>query len=148
MDGFNEENFKEQARRDGITHYATGVAVFRYGKLLVIRRAKHDSLAGVYELPGGGVDEGETIFDGARRELEEEIGLKAIKLLAVFDGFDYTSRSGLEIRQANFKVEAEEGEIKLDPNEHDDFKWIDEKDIDNLATSDKQRQALYAAFRA
>jgi 8-oxo-dGTP diphosphatase len=61
----SEEEIREQAAKDGVTHFATGVAVVRGGKLLVVRRSAGDTLGGYYELPGGGVDDSETLVQGA-----------------------------------------------------------------------------------
>jgi len=48
-------------------------------KVLLIQR-KHDPFAGRWAFPGGFVDVGETPEEAARRELEEETGLKKIYL--------------------------------------------------------------------
>ena len=143
----NEQQTRQQGEDDGVDGFATGVAVFRDGKLLVVRRAAGDTLGGHYELPGGGVDEGETIYEGAVRELAEESGLAATKMLLSFAGFDYITGSQKFIRQCNFIVEAS-GEVILDPNEHDHFMWIDQVEIDSLVVSDKQKICLYNAFKA
>ena len=58
-------------------------AVFREGKLLLLRRPDD----GLWALPGGFVEIGETLAETAVRELWEEVGIrgKASRLLGVFD---------------------------------------------------------------
>ena len=55
---------------------AASVAVFRDGKVLIATRTKPPG-AGVWSLPGGLVEPGETLEEGALRELMEEVGVEA-----------------------------------------------------------------------
>ena len=55
---------------------SASVAVFRDGRALVARRARAP-LMGLYSLPGGGVELGETLSAAAGRELMEEVGVEA-----------------------------------------------------------------------
>ena len=142
----NEQLFREQAAKDGVTHFATGVAIFRDGKLLVVRRLPEDSFGGQYEIPGGGVDEGETFTEGAARETLEETGLRVSGVTGQFEGLDYQTDGKPKVRQLNYKVEVEQGEVRLEPSEHDDYKWISEADIDTLSTSPEMAQCLRNAF--
>ena len=55
---------------------AVSLAVFRGDLVLIARRAKAP-LRGLYSLPGGVVEIGETLQEAALRELQEEVGLQA-----------------------------------------------------------------------
>jgi mutator protein MutT len=48
----------------------------REGRLLVCQRPTHKRHGGLWEFPGGKLEEGETRLDGARRELGEELGIQ------------------------------------------------------------------------
>jgi 8-oxo-dGTP diphosphatase len=146
-DTSTEESIRQQAGADGVTHFTTGVAVIQDSKILVVRRiAEDDDLGGEWELPGGGVDEGETIGQGAARELLEETGLVVDKILSIFEGFDYTTAKKPKARQTNFKVTVKPGGIVLDASEHDEYRWITAEDIPGLNTNPVMQACLYRAF--
>lgn len=68
-----------------IASFRVGCAavVKRDGKVLLAKRAEGKAYPGHWELPGGKLEEGEQPEDCARRELEEEAGLKAKSLRLV-----------------------------------------------------------------
>ncbi len=131
MSNFSETDFRQQAFKDGITHISTGVAVLRDNKILLVRRTKNDFLGGVYELPGGGVDEGESIEDAAFREVREETGLMPAQIVATYGGFDYSTNKKPKVRQINFVVKVEPGDVVLS-EEHDNFTWVDSSSMQSL----------------
>jgi ADP-ribose pyrophosphatase YjhB (NUDIX family) len=53
---------------------AASAAVFRDGRVLIVRRAKPPRL---WSLPGGAVEAGETLAEAAAREAREETGIEA-----------------------------------------------------------------------
>jgi len=55
---------------------AASVAVIRDGRILLATRGKPPS-EGLFSLPGGMVDVGETLAEAALRELREEVGVEA-----------------------------------------------------------------------
>jgi 8-oxo-dGTP pyrophosphatase MutT (NUDIX family) len=75
---------------DGRMRGVAGGASF----LLCRRAAKMNRHAGQWALPGGKLDQGETVIDAALRELHEELGLQLSHqhVLGLLD--DYTTRSG------------------------------------------------------
>jgi 8-oxo-dGTP diphosphatase len=142
----DEHAIRDRARQEDVTHFATGIAIFRDEKLLVVRRQVNDFLGGMFELPGGGVNEDETISEGAIRETLEETGLEVSSIVGTFDGFDYETKTKPKVRQINFKVKVKPGEVTLEPTEHYEYRWIMEDDIDRLETTNLMRDCLYQAF--
>jgi len=55
---------------------AAGI-VIEHGKVLLSRRKSGSHLAGMWEFPGGKVESGEDPRHALRRELEEELGIRA-----------------------------------------------------------------------
>jgi 8-oxo-dGTP diphosphatase len=63
-------------------YIAVSAAVFRNGRVLIVRRAQPPA-AGLYTLPGGVVELGETLAEAAVREVREETGLEIEPLALV-----------------------------------------------------------------
>lgn len=97
---------------DGRMRNVSGGAAF----LLCRRAAKMNRHAGQWALPGGRLDHGETAFDAAVRELDEELGLRlgAEHFLGFLD--DYPTRSGFVMTPAVFWA-GSSAIITPDPNE-------------------------------
>jgi 8-oxo-dGTP diphosphatase len=55
-------------------YLAVSAAIFRAGRVLIVRRGT-PPLQGIYTLPGGGVELGETLEQAVIREVREETGL-------------------------------------------------------------------------
>jgi putative (di)nucleoside polyphosphate hydrolase len=67
--------------RDVARRPAVGVALFGpAGRVFIGRRLRGQ--AGTWQMPQGGIDEGETPIDAALRELREETGVRAVTFLA------------------------------------------------------------------
>ena len=72
---------------------SVGVVVLRAdGRILLVRRANPPS-QGLWSLPGGGVELGETVAEAARREVREECGVEC-EPLEVFHAVDRVYRDG------------------------------------------------------
>lgn len=66
-----EEDSPRRRQRVG----AYGLAYDERGRVLLVRAAPHLTVAGMWFLPGGGVEHGETPAESLRREVHEETGL-------------------------------------------------------------------------
>ncbi len=80
-------------------------AVFRDGKILLIKRADD----GLWAMPGGITDAGETLAQSAVRELREEAGIngRVVQLLGIFDSRYWGSQTKVHFYHAVFRVETD-----------------------------------------
>lgn len=114
-------------------------AIFSNEKLLVLRRAAHEPMGGLYELPGGTVDEGETMDGALVREVFEETALYIRQINDLVTMFDFFSRDNVAGRNYVYTVETEPGEVVIDPEEHDDYQYVS---LDELSTYPLTENAL------
>jgi 8-oxo-dGTP diphosphatase len=132
-----------QAAADGVDLYCVGALIVRGGRVLLLRRAPHDSFPGLFELPSGGVEADEGILEALTREVEEETGLRVGTVVAYAGSFDYqTPRTGHSARQFNFVVEVNGGEPRLDPAEHDRMAWAGPERLPAFEVADAVRAML------
>lgn len=98
-------------------------------QLLIVRRSLDDkSYPGAWEFPGGHLDDNETIKEGLKRELFEEIGFDMDFEPIITNYTDELKVKNNETKlciEIDFiiNVNKEEVEIKLS-DEHIDFKWV------------------------
>ncbi|MFP5383464.1 MAG: Nudix family hydrolase [Gammaproteobacteria bacterium] len=59
-----------------VVHVAVAVIRDAAGRVLVAQRLPHQHLAGLWEFPGGKLEPGESLADGMRREIREELGVE------------------------------------------------------------------------
>jgi 8-oxo-dGTP diphosphatase len=117
----------------------------RDGRVLLLRRADDDdTYPGRWELPGGGIDRGETEAQAAARELHEEVGLAvdadALREWAVFDRVEQHQRVVTVI----FAVLCAAGDCTpVLSDEHSDWRWV----ADPLTIGDLTPSARWVARR-
>src|SRR5271168_2020989 len=102
---------------------AVSAAIFRDGKILLVRRARFPA-KGVYSLPGGRVEFGETLHAALHREVKEETALKIeIADLAAWREVLPTAEGGGHYVILSFAARWSAGEPDLN-EELDDHKWL------------------------
>ena len=73
--------YKDLPLRNGV-----GIVVLnKDNKIFVAKRI--DNPANFWQMPQGGIDDGEDYYKAALRELEEETSIKSVKLVREIDGF-------------------------------------------------------------
>ena len=109
---------------------AVSLALKREGKYLVVKRSEDDSYPGLWEFPGGGIDDGEDFLETAIREAKEETGLYVEDLDYVCE-YDWSREQKEEIHVILLYSDKFSGDIDLS-HEHSDFLWLSEDEIYEL----------------
>jgi 8-oxo-dGTP diphosphatase len=93
--------------------------------VLVLKRVAGDEYGGLEELPSGGVEPGETAGEALAREVKEETGLSIRAIGPFLFDCTYPSRRGTT-RQLNFLIDVEGDDpwVRVDPAEHESFRWL------------------------
>jgi len=98
------------------------------GKLLVCQRTRHQTMPLKWEFPGGKIEEGEQPRDALRRELEEELGIRA-KIGDEIARLRHTYPNGSTVELRFFIVREYENEIEN--RIFREIQWSDPKDLPN-----------------
>jgi 8-oxo-dGTP diphosphatase len=110
---------------------AVSAAIFRDGKLLLVRRARSPA-KGFYSLPGGRVEFGETLHAALHREVAEETALKIeIADLAGWREVVPTAAGSGHYLIMSFAARWSAGEVVLN-EELDDYRWLAPDATDGL----------------
>ncbi|KAL8321503.1 hypothetical protein RB597_007684 [Gaeumannomyces tritici] len=156
---------------------ATGAVVFNASRtaVLLVQRSASDSMPGLWETPGGGVDADDaTVLSAVVRELWEEVGLRAasVRFAVPCRGHDddvdgdhddaltqvFLTRRGRVVAKFNFVVDIEDDDaaaVVLDSREHQAYVWATEEECVRGArgevqlpiTTREQREVILNAWR-
>jgi len=133
-----------QAERDGILGLVCGSVIANSeGNVLLVKRAPDDFMPGIVELPSGGVETGESLLNGLKRETLEEVGFEVREVVAYVDSFDYLSQSGKSKRQFNFIVSGSftTGQAQLS-DEHVECYWVSPNLLNDFNVSPETKNTL------
>ena len=136
-----------------------GGVVIEDGRALLIRRG-NEPLLGQWSIPGGTLELGETLAEGAERELQEESGLvvRVLELIEVFErinfgrGADETWRTLEEKRRprfhfviADFLCQRISGEA-VAGGDVTDVVWAGEAELEKFALTPTATRVIRKAF--
>ncbi|HXW48681.1 MAG TPA: NUDIX hydrolase [Xanthobacteraceae bacterium] len=128
-------------------YLAVSAAIFRDGRVLIVRRGRPPA-HGLYTLPGGGVELGETLEEAIVREVREETGLEIAPLELV--GFRQAIARDAEGRVERhfvilpFAARWIKGEISLN-QELSEAQWLTPGGLAGLKTTEGLGQIVAAA---
>jgi 8-oxo-dGTP diphosphatase len=127
---------------------AVSAAIVRDGKILVVRRARAPA-HGLYTLPGGVVEVGETLMEAVAREVREETGM-TVEPVALAGFREAVARDSQDRVERHFVILCfaarwRAGEPVLN-EELDEARWIDPAELAGLKTTPGLAEIVAAAF--
>lgn len=128
---------------------AVSAFIVKAHKLLVLKRGDNESfLPNTWEVPGGGMESGESIQEGVARETKEEAGLDILPG-RLFGYFEYLDGEGRSTVNLNFLCQTinEFQDLDLSKGEMAEGRWItletlDEINFTSLTMKEACKQAL------
>ena len=129
-------------------YLAVSAAIVRDGKVLVVRRARQPAL-GIYTLPGGAVETGETLMQAVTREVREETALD-IEPVALAGHREAIVRDAQGRVERHFVILCfaarwRSGEPVLN-EELDDARWLEPAALAGLRTTEGLAEIVAAAI--
>jgi 8-oxo-dGTP diphosphatase len=126
-----------------------GAIVRRKGTVLLVRR-KYEPNRGLWALPGGLVEVGESVQDAVVREVKEETGL-GVRLEGLFDvgtdiHLDDRSKLRYHFVLIDYVATPASGRVRLN-NESSEYGWFSSAEIGKLEISRGTRDVLESYFR-
>jgi 8-oxo-dGTP pyrophosphatase MutT (NUDIX family) len=107
---------------------AQKVVLIRNNKCLILERADKP---GLWELPGGRIDQGENDRESFKREIKEEIGLKKFEIIGPVDYYVWLNTpAGAHACGITNLIKNDRDEIRLS-SENINLAWITEAEINN-----------------
>jgi 8-oxo-dGTP diphosphatase len=125
-----------------------GGVTIQDGRVLLIRRA-FPPLQGEWSIPGGGLDVGETIVEGVRRELMEETGI-AVRVLEHIETlerivYDEQERVRYHFVIIDYLCEALGGELRSG-SDVTDAAWVSRDDLPPYKVREAATRVILRAF--
>jgi len=130
-----------------------GVIVKNQKVLLLQRNESEDVLPGIWELPSGKREPGETSIEALLREIKEETGLSVIvgRPISVFEYVVKTSGEIRDTTQINFLVypAGPQEKVKINKKEHQAARWFKKEELSSLHNiSEEIQKAAIMALEA
>lgn len=124
------------------TEHTVIVVVIKGNKFLAVERSKSDYWMPLHwSMPGGHIEEGESPYRAAKRELKEETNLVAKTLVYLGTKFGKDAK-----KLYLYKCEDYDGDVTLN-FEHSDHKWITVDETDDLKCTPRLKEFAAIAFQ-
>jgi len=107
------------------------------GKYLLLRRSlqKYPEISGRWDIVGGRIDNGVTLLENLKREIKEETNLELIGEPKLVAAQDILRKKGFHVVRLTY-IGNVDGEIILDEEENDKYKWCSREEVLNTDDMD------------
>ncbi len=96
--------------------------------LLTLRSPVNDYKPNEWDIPGGSIEIGETADGALIREIREETDLE-VKIIKPVFVCSELQKSGRHQFWIVYECDYLSGEVKLNPDEHSEYRWLNTKEI-------------------
>jgi len=129
-------------------HEVVVAALVGEGRVLLVHRSTNRrAYPGVWDLPGGHIETGETELAALRREMHEELGVQIAAGSAIHLCRLDAGRGGESVRLSAWLVDEWQGTpTNVAPDEHDEIRWFGPEELPAFA-HELLRTALVDAMR-
>lgn len=116
------------------------------GKILIVRESgsyEEGTNEGKWDVVGGRIDPEESLFEGLKREVEEESGLEVEvgNTITTHEKFQNIKEEKVHIIRIYFQCTTEKTEVVLS-EDHDKYKWIDLEEIEAYPVLEDVKEVL------
>jgi 8-oxo-dGTP diphosphatase len=107
---------------------AVAAFIVKDGKILIVKKSPNERVdGGLWTIPGGKIYQSESIIDGLKREVEEEVGVKINSYQWI--GEDVFENEGVMFHAQHFLCQIQVNDVNLEKN-LTDFRWITKEEIE------------------
>jgi len=127
---------------------AVGAVVLKDNRVLLVRRAKPPA-QGLWAIPGGSVELGETLQQAAEREILEETGItiQAKKPVYTFDLIEKDENNRIRFHYVIVDLMADYISGKpLPGDDADEVRWVSSEELKNLDVNPRTLTVLNSVF--
>ncbi len=143
MNPYRYKQMQRKARSRGLICVVGGLIVDDQERVFILKRADNQEIfPGCWDIPGGQVEEGESLFTALSREVHNETGWRltdVLKEVSIFEWKPPSGKPGQSRLEFDFliKVQGDLENPKLETGKFSSWRWIATEDMDILKENRK-----------